>query len=204
MADLDVRRLFDLTDRVAIVTGGSRGLGLEIARGFARVGAKVVIASRKLGACEEAAQMILSEGGDALAVGCNTGDVEQMQALVTRTIERYGRLDIVVNNAGNPLLYDVTTATEAAFDKSFAVNTKGPLFLMQAAWPHLKASPSAMDADKGGASIINVTTVGAYAGQVTTFGYSASKAALSHLTRSAAPTGSGSTPSHRDPSPPRW
>jgi NAD(P)-dependent dehydrogenase (short-subunit alcohol dehydrogenase family) len=189
MAAPDLRRLYDLTDRVAIITGGSRGLGLEMARGFAAAGAKVVIASRKVGACEEAVEVIRAEGGEAFAVGCHAGEVEQVQALVAKTIERYGRLDILVNNAANPLAFTLETATEAAFDKSFSANAKGPLFLMQAAWPHLKVSPSATDPDKGGASVINVTTVGAYSGVATTFGYGASKAALSHLTRSAAKFG---------------
>jgi NAD(P)-dependent dehydrogenase (short-subunit alcohol dehydrogenase family) len=186
MLSPDLQRLFDLEGRVALITGGSRGLGLEMARGLSGAGAKLVIASRKAGELEAAAEQLRTAGADVLAVPCNMGEVDQVRALVDRTMERFGRLDILINNAGNPLVYDIHTATEAAFDKSFAVNAKGPLFLMQAAAPHLKASPSAQDPNKSGASIINVLTVGAFRGLTNQLGYGASKAALWHMTRSAA------------------
>jgi len=186
MLSPDIQRLFDLTGRVALITGGSRGLGLEMAKGLSGAGARIVIASRKANELEAAAGELRAGGADVLAVPCNMGVVSEVQALVERTMERFGRLDILINNAGNPLVYDVHTATEAAFDKSFAVNTKGPLFLMQAAAPHLKASPSATDPDCAGASIINVITVGALRGVTNQLGYGASKAALMHMTRSVA------------------
>jgi NAD(P)-dependent dehydrogenase (short-subunit alcohol dehydrogenase family) len=179
MLSPEIQRLFDLEGRVALITGGSRGLGLEMAKGLSGAGAKIVIASRKAGELEAAAEELRTRGADVLAVPCNMGEVDQVRALVDKAVERFGR-------AGNPLVYDIHTATEAAFDKSFAVNAKGPLFLMQAAAPHLKASPSAADPACGGASIINVLTVGAFRGLTNQLGYGASKAALWHMTRSAA------------------
>jgi NAD(P)-dependent dehydrogenase (short-subunit alcohol dehydrogenase family) len=186
MLSPEIQTLFDLSGRVALVTGGSRGLGYEIARGFAGAGAKVVIASRKADAIEAAAERLRAEGADVLAVACHMGDVAQVQALADRAAEHFGGLDILVNNAGNPLPYNIATVTEAAFDKSFEVNAKGPLFLMQAAAKHLKASAAAQDPAKGGASIINIVTVGAFQGLNDQLGYGASKAALWHMTRSAA------------------
>jgi NAD(P)-dependent dehydrogenase (short-subunit alcohol dehydrogenase family) len=180
-------RLFDLTGRVALVTGGSRGLGFEAARGLASAGARVILSSRDAAACETAAAAIRYDGGDAIAMRCHVGQVEEINRLAEQ-VRAEGRLDILVNNAGAPLPYTLDTVTEAAFDKSFAVNTKGPLFLIQALRPLLAASPSARDASKGGASIINVTTVGASFGTPTQLGYGASKAALWHMTRTIAKT----------------
>lgn len=186
MAAPDVQALFDLTDRVALITGGSRGLGLAMGRGFAAAGAQVVLSSRKADACEDAAAMIRSEGGDATAVPCHMGEVDQVQALVAQTVERYGRLDIVVNNAANPLRFGIGDATEMAWDKSHDVNLKGPLFLMQTALPHLRNSPSAANESFGGASIINVLSVGGFYGTPGQVAYGSAKAALWHMTRSAA------------------
>src|SRR5690606_25955679 len=151
-----------------------RGLGLSMARGFAAAGAKVVVSSRKADACEDAAAEIRTEGGDATAVPCHMGDVAQIHALVERTVEQHGRLDIVVNNAANPLKQSLDELTEAGWDKSQAVNVRGPVFLMQAALPHLRHSD--------GASVINVLSVAAFGGSPTQLSYGASKAALLNLT----------------------
>lgn len=182
----DLQRLFDLSERVVLITGGSRGLGASMGRGFAAAGATVVLSSRKLDACEEAANDIRDEGGEASAIACHMGDVAQVRALVDETVARYGRLDVLVNNAANPLRFGVTDATEASWDKSHDVNLRGPVFLMQAALPHLKASPSATDPSCGGASIINVLSVGGFYGTPGQIAYGSAKAALWHLTRSAA------------------
>jgi NAD(P)-dependent dehydrogenase (short-subunit alcohol dehydrogenase family) len=182
----DLQKLFDMTDRVVLITGGSRGLGMSMGRGFAAAGAKVVLSSRKLEACEEAAAAIGADGGDATAIACHMGEVEQVRALVEDTVALHGRLDVVVNNAANPLRFGITDATEVAWDKSHDVNLRGPLFLMQAALPHLKASPSATDPDKGGAAIVNVLSVGGFYGTPGQIAYGSAKAALWHLTRSAA------------------
>ena len=174
----DVSRLFDLTGRVAIVTGGSRGLGAAISRALAGAGATVMVASRKLDACERIVADIESAGGVAAAEALQAGDVSQCEALVERTVDRFGRLDIVVNNAANALAQPFGAITEAAFDKSFAVNVKGPVFLAQAALPHLAAG--------GHGSIINIVSVGAFAGAPFMGLYGAGKAALWHFTRTLA------------------
>jgi len=96
-------KLFDLTGRVAIVTGGTRGIGLAIAEGFVAAGAKVVVASRKPEACAETEAHLIAMGGEALGVATHMGDLSALATLVRRTVDRFGRLDIVVNNVANEL-----------------------------------------------------------------------------------------------------
>jgi NAD(P)-dependent dehydrogenase (short-subunit alcohol dehydrogenase family) len=141
---------FDLTGRVAIVTGGSRGIGRAIAHAYAQAGAAVVIASRKADACQAVADEIEDAGGQALAFAAHLGELDQLSALVDATVARLGRLDIIVNNAANELAQPVGQITPEAWDKSFAVNLRGPVFLVQYALPHLIAS--------GHASVINVVS----------------------------------------------
>lgn len=179
----DLKGLFDLSGRVALVTGSSRGLGYEMARGFAAAGARVIVSSRKGDDCEVAAQAIRDAGGDATAIPAHVGELAAVEALVERIGSEFGQLGILVNNAGAALPYSIDDATPALFEKSFAVNTRGPLFLAQALKPLLAASPAAK---AGGASIINVLTVGAFFGTATQIGYGASKAALWQITRSLA------------------
>jgi len=165
---------FDLTDRVAIVTGGSRGLGRAIAVGYAAAGARVVIASRKADACEAAAAEIRAEGGQALAVPTHVGRHDQLVALVERTVAEWGRLDIVVNNAANPLGGALADMTPEAFERAYATNVAGPTLLAVAALPHLRRSPCA--------AIVNMVTVGAFRGGAYLGVYCSSKAALVNLT----------------------
>lgn len=184
MTDLpDLKQLFDLSGRVALITGSSRGLGYEMARGFAAAGARVIVSSRKADDCGAAAQAIRDAGGDAIAIPAHVGEMEAVEALVARIEGDIGQLDVLVNNAGAALPYTLEDATPALWEKSFAVNTRGPLFLTQALKPLLAASPAAQ---AGGASIINVLTVGAFFGTATQVGYGASKAALWQITRSLA------------------
>ncbi len=179
----DLKSLFSLGGRTALVTGSSRGLGFEMARGFAAAGARVIISSRKADDCEAAAEAIRQAGGDALAIPAHVGDMDAVAALAEGIRTRCGQLDILVNNAGAALPYGIDEATPALFDKSYAVNTRGPLFLTQALRPLLAASPAAQ---AGGASIINILTVGAFFGTSSQIGYSSSKAALWQITRSLA------------------
>ncbi len=118
---------FDLTDRVAVVTGGSRGLGREMVLAFAEHGADVVIASRKLANCEAlAAEVDERFGRRALAVECHVGHWEQVDRLADAAYEEFGRVDILVNNAGMSPLYDsLASVTEALYDKVMDVNLKG-------------------------------------------------------------------------------
>jgi len=173
-----INRLFDLTGRTAIVTGGSRGIGRAIADGLAAAGANVVIASRKLPACEAAAGEITEAGGSALAVAAHLGDVDQLEALADATVERFGGIDILVNNAANALAQPIGQITPEAWDKAHAVNVRGPLFLFQAALPHLLASSHA--------SVINVVSAGIYTPAPYLSIYISAKSALMSLTRSMA------------------
>lgn len=169
---------FDMGGRVAIITGGSRGIGRAIAGGFAAMGAHVVVASRKAEACQQAAAEITDAGGSALAVPTHVGDPEQLATLVDRTVERFGGVDVLVNNAATPLAQAVGEITPEAFTKSHDVNLRGPVFLVQHALEHLRASDHA--------SVINVITAGVYThGQYVSL-YVSAKAALLMMTRAMA------------------
>jgi NAD(P)-dependent dehydrogenase (short-subunit alcohol dehydrogenase family) len=171
----DIERLFDLSGRVAIVTGGSRGLGRAICLGYARAGAQVVVASRKADNCEAVADEIRELGGEATAVATHVGRPVEIERLVDATVERYGGIDIVVNNAANPLGGMLTEVTELAFEKSYAVNVRAPLLLASRALDHLAAS--------GRGVVINMITAGAFRPGESLGLYCSGKAALWSLTR---------------------
>jgi NAD(P)-dependent dehydrogenase (short-subunit alcohol dehydrogenase family) len=177
-ASLDAAQMFDLSGRVAIVTGGSRGIGLSIAHGFAAQGAKVVVASRKADACDLAVAEIAEAGGEALAVPVHMGDLDSVNHLVDATLEHYGQIDILVNNAANPLGVPMTDITPEIWEKSFTVNLRGPFFLFQ------RCLPSLLESDH--ASVINVISVGAFIAGGNTAMYSSAKAGLLSFTRSMA------------------
>jgi NAD(P)-dependent dehydrogenase (short-subunit alcohol dehydrogenase family) len=170
--------LFDLTDRVAIVTGGTRGIGRAVAEGFVAAGAKVVVASRKPEACEATQAHLTAMGGDALAIPMHMGDLDALPVLVERTVDRFGRIDILVNNAANALAQPLGQFTPDAWQKSFDTNLRGPVFLVQAALPYLEASPAA--------SVVNVISAGAFLFSAPVAMYAAAKAALMSFTRSMA------------------
>ncbi|WP_067857540.1 SDR family NAD(P)-dependent oxidoreductase [Nocardia shimofusensis] len=172
------RKLFDLSGRTAIVTGGTRGIGLAIAEGLACAGANVVVASRKPEACEKAATRLRELGAEALGVPTHLGEIDALRGLVDATVERFGGIDIIVNNAANALAQPLATMQPEAVEKSFAVNVNGPLFLVQAALPHLRASKHA--------AVLNLGSVAAlqFAGALSM--YAAGKAALLSFTRSMA------------------
>ncbi|MFN8543646.1 MAG: glucose 1-dehydrogenase [Candidatus Binatia bacterium] len=172
-----MRDLFDLTDQVAIVTGSTRGLGKAMALGLARAGAAVVITGRKAQACVAAAREIAAATGrETLPVVCHMGDWAQISALVDAVYGRFGRVDVLVNNAGiSPAPVPITEVTSEFFDKLYAVNVKGPMRLAALVAPRMAAA--------GGGSIINVTTVGAYTGGPGVGVYTSSKAALRILTK---------------------
>jgi NAD(P)-dependent dehydrogenase (short-subunit alcohol dehydrogenase family) len=171
-------RLFDLTDRTVIVTGGTRGIGLALAEGFVLAGARVVVSSRKADACEAAAKHLRGLGGQAIGVPANAGSLEDLDVIVSRTVAEFGGIDVVVNNAANALAQPLGAMTAEAWAKSNEVNVRGPVFLVQAALPHLKASQHA--------AVLNVVSVGAFNFAPNVSIYAAGKAALMSLTRSMA------------------
>jgi NAD(P)-dependent dehydrogenase (short-subunit alcohol dehydrogenase family) len=170
--------LFDLTGRVAIVTGGTRGIGRSVAEGFAAAGAKVVVASRKADACAETEARLVSMGAEAMGVPTHLGELDDLAPLVARTVERFGRLDIVVNNAATALTMPLGTLTPEAWAKSYDVNLRGPVFLVQEALPHLRESPCA--------SVVNVISAGAFLFSAPVAMYAGAKSALMSFTRSMA------------------
>jgi NAD(P)-dependent dehydrogenase (short-subunit alcohol dehydrogenase family) len=173
-----LRALFDLSDRVVIVTGGTRGIGLALAEGFVAAGASVVVASRKPDACAAAADHLRSLGADAIGVPTHLGDLDALRALVAATVDRFGGIDVVVNNAANALAQPLGHFTAEAWAKSFDVNLRGPVFLVQEALPHLQASSHA--------AVLNIISVGAFLFSASVSMYAAGKAALLSFTRSMA------------------
>jgi len=173
-----LENLFRLDGRVAIVTGGTRGIGRAISEGFALAGAKVVVASRKPDACRETQTALEALGAEALGVATHVGELDQLERLVEATVERFGAIDVVVNNAANPLAQPFGQMTESAFDKSIAVNLKGPVFLIQSALPHLERSDHA--------SVINVSSAAAYLYASFQHMYAGAKAGLLAYTRALA------------------
>ena len=174
----DLASLFDLSGRVAIVTGGSRGLGRAIALGFAEAGAKVVVASRKLDACQAVVDEIEAIGGEGLAVAVRMQEPAEVSALVDAAVAQFDSLDIVVNNAATVLDRTIDTLDHDTFQGAFTTNLLGPLLLVQAAKPHLTAS--------GHGAIVNVISIAANAGSPGRYLYPPVKAGLAQATRSLA------------------
>ncbi len=176
--DYSASTLFDLTGKVALVTGGSRGLGREMIRAFAQAGADVMIASRKLPQCEELAVEIReTTGRRALPYSCHVGDWQQVEGMIEAVYEHFGKLDILVNNAGlSPLFPSLNAVTEDLYEKVLGVNLKGPFRAMAMAGQRM------MDGDGG--SIINVSSTTSMNPNNITAPYGAAKAALNHMTAS--------------------
>jgi NAD(P)-dependent dehydrogenase (short-subunit alcohol dehydrogenase family) len=173
-----LRNLFDMTDRVVIVTGGTRGIGRALAEGYVAAGAKVVVASRKEDACRETAEHLRRQGGDAIGVPTHLGDLDALVALVKRAVDAFGGIDVVVNNAANALALPHGEYTAEAWAKSLDVNLRGPVFLAQEALPFLKQSEHA--------AILNVISGAAFLFSSTVSLYGIGKAGLMAATRSMA------------------
>jgi NAD(P)-dependent dehydrogenase (short-subunit alcohol dehydrogenase family) len=176
------RQTFDLTDKVALVTGGSRGIGRAVAEGLARSGADVVIASRKLDRCETAAREVeAATGRRALAVECHVGRWEDCDRLVDAVYDELGRCDVLVNNAGMSPAYDgLTSVTEELYDKVHATNARGPFRLSVLVGERM--------ANGDGGSIINISSVGSWRPSAIDLPYAMAKAALNALTLGLAGT----------------
>ena len=175
----NIKSRFDLAGKVAIITGSSKGIGRSIAQGLAENGAKVVISSRKQGAVDTVVEEFRAAGLEAVGIQCHIGESEQRQALVAKTIEEYGRIDILVNNAAiNPYYGPLEGSDEAVFDKIMDVNVKAPWILSNLVLTYMKV--------QGSGSIINISSV---EGLRPGFGlglYSATKSALIMLTKNQA------------------
>lgn len=173
-----VQALFDMSGRVVIVTGGTRGIGWALAQGYAAAGARVVVASRKEDACRQAEAALRDAGAEARGVATHMGDLDEVERLVATTVDTFGGVDVVVNNAANALAFAVGDITADGWQKSFDVNLRGPVFLVQDALPHLEASDHA--------AVLNVVSAGAFMFSPYISMYAAAKAALMAFTRSMA------------------
>jgi NAD(P)-dependent dehydrogenase (short-subunit alcohol dehydrogenase family) len=170
---------FSLKGRVAIVTGASRGIGEAIARTLARNGAEIVLSSRKQESLEEVADSIKKSGGKATAIACHTGNLKMVESLYEQVMKKYGKVDILVNNAAtNPYFGSILEIPESAYDKTFEVNTKGYFFMAQ------KAAKIMRDQGKG--SIVNIASVAGLRGSPMQAVYGMTKAAVIMMTKAYA------------------
>jgi dehydrogenase/reductase SDR family protein 4 len=174
-----IKQKFDLTGKVAIVTGASKGIGESIARGLAEFGAKVIVSSRKQEAVDEVAEALKADGLEATGVACHVGDEAQLKNLVAQTIKIYGGVDILVNNAvTNPYFGRLESYTSDLFDKMMNVNVKAPFTLANLCFAKMK--------ERGGGSIINIASVEGLKPSSGLSIYSVNKAALIMLTKTQA------------------
>ncbi|HEY9035252.1 MAG TPA: glucose 1-dehydrogenase [Pseudomonadales bacterium] len=164
---------FSLKNKVALVTGGSRGIGLAIAQGFADAGARLIIAARDAETLAKAEAQLLSRGAEVLAVSCNVSRENELQALIEQAIAQFGQIDILVNNAGGAYPNDMAKTTTEQFEKDFHFNVGSAFALSRLCLPQLKQH-------KG--CIINITSAAARYSQKGFTSYGTSKAALTHLT----------------------
>jgi len=170
---------FSLQGRAALVTGGSRGIGRAISLALAGAGAQVAVSSRKADACQAVADEIAAAGGTAIAVPGHAGRAAEIEQTVATVMEKFGRLDILVNNAAtNPQFGPLVDTDEAAFDKVNEVNVKGP-------WLFARAAHRAWMGEHGG-TILNIASIGGLKSEPFLGAYGATKAALVSLTRTLA------------------
>lgn len=168
------RDLFNLTGKIALVTGGSRGLGLQMVRAFAEHGADVVIVSRKLEACEAAAAEVRAMGRRALAISAHVGKWPEIDAMIDTAYAAFGRIDILVSNAGMSPAQPSDEVSEALFDSVLNLNFKGPF--------RLTAKIARRMADGDGGAVINISASGAFSPHPNIVPYCAGKAALNAMT----------------------
>ena len=171
---------FDLTGRVAVVTGSTKGIGRAVALGLAEAGASVVVSSRKQDLCDQVAEEIASMTRvQTFGLACHVGDWDAIPAFVDAVVERFGRIDVLVNNAGiSPSRAGVSDMTLDLWRKIFAVNLEGPLRMSQCVAPVMR--------DNGGGSIINIGSMAGYHAGSAVSAYGASKAALLNISRTMA------------------
>lgn len=170
---------FRLDGKVALITGSSRGIGRATAAGLARAGARVVISSRKIEACEEVRDALLAEGHEAIAVACNVGRREELERLVDATLDQWGRIDVLVANAAvNPHYGSLASITDEAWNKILAANLTATLWLCNRVLPQM--------AGRRSGSVIVLSSVTGLAGTAFLGAYAISKAAEAQLARNLA------------------
>jgi NAD(P)-dependent dehydrogenase (short-subunit alcohol dehydrogenase family) len=171
--------MFSLRDKVALITGSSRGIGRSIAEAMAGAGAKVVISSRKVASCEKVAAEIRDGGGEAIAIPCNVSDQSQLRSLVDATLEKWGKIDVLVCNAAvNPHFGSSQEIGEQAYDKIMSTNVKNVLWLCRAVIPQM--------AERKDGAVIIVTSIAGFKGTRKLGTYALSKAADMQMTRNLA------------------
>lgn len=174
-----IKPKFDLSGKTAIITGASKGIGESIARGLAEHGANVVVSSRKQEAVDAVAASFQADGLSAIGIACHVGDPEQLKNLVEKTVEKFGGVDILVNNAAtNPVFGPLSESDPAVFDKIMDVNVKACMISANLCFPHMVKA--------GGGSVINIASVEGSKPSQGLGMYSISKAALLMLTQSQA------------------
>jgi NAD(P)-dependent dehydrogenase (short-subunit alcohol dehydrogenase family) len=176
---MNKKHIIDLTGKVALITGGSRGLGRAMALGFADAGADLVIASRRLAACEEVCRAIRERGRRAMGYACHVGRWKECEGLTDATYQQFGRVDVLINNAGKSPLYDrPVDISERLYDSVLDLNLKGPF--------RLTALIGQRMMDAGGGSIINISSIGSIRPRKNIITYAAAKAGLNAMTEAFA------------------
>ncbi len=171
--------LFDMTGKVALITGSTKGIGRAIAEEMARCGARVVISSRKAEACEQVAGELKAEGFEAIAIPCHVGKKDDLRNLVDKTLEAWGRIDTLVCNAAtNPVYGPTQEMTDEAWDKIMDTNVKGTFWLTQMVLPHM--------AERGDGNVILLSSIAGLRGNTVIGTYGVSKAAEAALARNLA------------------
>lgn len=176
---MEVEKIYDMSDKVVLITGGSRGLGRSMALGFAAQGADVAIVSRKLASCEATAREVVALGSKAFAHAAHVGHWDELDSMVDAVIGHFGHIDVLVNNAGmSPLYPSLDQVTEDLFDKVVGVNLKAPFRLSAVVGKHMQ--------ERGGGAIINISSTASVSPSPNAEPYGAAKAGLNAITRSFA------------------
>lgn len=171
--------LFDMTGKVALITGSTKGIGLSIAEEMARLGAKVVISSRKADVCEKVANELKAKGYEAIAIPCHVGKKDDLQNLVNKTNEAWGSIDVLVCNAAtNPVYGPTAEMTDEAWDKIMDTNVKGTFWLTNMVLPQM--------AEQGEGAVVLLSSIAGLRGNTTIGTYGVSKAAEAALARNLA------------------